>query len=163
MRHSLLAFLLLAALPAAPASAETFARYYPASGDLSFSGVDGGIVISIQSLGGRLSPNVVTFPIELTPRNAHPPVSGFQPPATAYWRMLHAEPFDFDMLSVKGAILPHTPVSDLVFWFRPNYAASGSPYPIVAIPEPSTIAIAATSLVGIACIRRRNRPLPAPA
>jgi hypothetical protein len=52
-------------------------------------------------------------------------------------------------------------IADPSNWF--SYRPEGFIVEYSPIPEPSASAIAATCVVGLSCVRRRNRPLPAPA
>jgi hypothetical protein len=151
MRRFLFA-LLAASLPVA-ADAATFAEYYPASGDVIFKETSVGFQLLLISASGRLNA-ASSVQVEANPSTAVVPPGGFTPTGAAWF--LTSGDFAFDTLTARGLVQPFTPVSDLTALFHFRSSTRPLRIPIVSIPEPSTIALAACGLFGVLAIKRRR-------
>ncbi len=163
MRHSLFAILLLVALPVTSAIGQTFAHYYPVSGDIEFHGLRGGQYLQLNSNSARLSPTIASQLFPMVPNSGFALEVEEKPLVTVIIRgSQHPSLFEFDVLKINAAVLPRTSVNDLTFLFQPSSSPLQRDLPIISVPEPSAIAIAAIG-IGVALIRHRNRPHAGPA
>jgi hypothetical protein len=155
MRRLLFAFLVLASLPVT-ARAVPFAQYNPANGDVVFRDVRGNIKLALWSRSQRLNADIETVAFEVDPAVGTLPVAGGGPWGGGF-SMPGFVPFPFDTLTAHGVVQPHTPLSDLSFTYHAPGVGMRIDAPLVQIPEPSALAIAASSLIGLSLIRRRRR------
>lgn len=161
MRQFLFVLFLLASLPAA-AKAVPYAEYDPRTGDILFSGVRGLTVITINSRRSNLRASILTETPIISPADAAAPI--LQPgTSTPYsgiqwmmeWPPKFNRPFEFDSLLFPAAVPPGTPTSDLwgAAWVG---TTSGFQLNVVTLPEPNSVALCATGIVGAIAVRRRG-------
>lgn len=154
MRQLAFVILFLASLPVT-ANAAPFARYDPATGDVAFKDVFHGVSIALESTAGRMNFSSIQ-PIEIVPASAMLPTVGFYSWTSAGWRMQPGF-FEFHTLRARGVVQPFTPLNDLSFLFQVDHSTAPNLAPIVQVPEPSALALAASSILGVSLIRRRGQ------
>ena len=153
MRHLIFVLFSLATLPAATVKATPYAEYNPATGDIRIREISGIGYMNIRSASGSLNPNVLTAPMETVPVSAARPSMRVTLPGLT---ISHRGLFPFTSLTIHGAFLPGTPVTDVSYFdsYRTPSARQGT---VVQVPEPTSIAIAGASVAGVIafCCRRR--------
>lgn len=158
MRRTL--FALLAAMLPVAASAAPFAYYNPANGDVVFHELYDGYTLRLRSKEGQLNPSIASLPIELLPASFTPPDAQVSTHLdSAAWLYTPRSPrsyFQFHTLAVRGAVKLHTPPDDLYFMLDTRFKVIPDSGKLIAVPEPSTLVLAASSLLGLSLRCRRH-------
>ena len=154
MRYFLNVLFVLALLPAV-AKAAPFAEYNPATGDIRIREISEISSMNIRSASGALDPDVLDAMLETAPANASKPL--MQVNSISGLLVFHPSGrFPFTSLTIHGAFLPGTPVADVSYFdtFRVSALRQGT---VVAVPEPSSIALTCIGATGLAALRRRKQ------
>ena len=160
MRRLLFVLFLLfvASPPTAMAQVKPYAQYNPATGDIRILECDKAPAIYFGSKSGlNQHPMVWRLPLETTP----PGATGFEiawTPKGVEYVSLSGRGLPFTSLIVRGAFLPGTPISDVVY--ADTYRGNLRFGTVFQVPEPSTLAVGSTSLLALAALRRRKTPTP---